>query len=118
MKQDRLFVPLNKQWYDLFKSGQKTWEIRGVQPRFNTNTVVKGRRVELRRGYAKEGALWGTITNIILTRHVYDVPKEVMKKMLPIKQSDTIHWEEIDKYNTMYGEFIAFEVKLDGVCNE
>ena len=33
--QDRLFVPLNKHWYDLFLEGKKKWEIRGLSNRFN-----------------------------------------------------------------------------------
>ena len=39
MKRDRLFVPLNKHWYDLFANGKKKWEIRGVGPLFNPGTV-------------------------------------------------------------------------------
>ena len=92
---DRLFVPLNKRWYDLFLSGKKKWEIRGVRPGFNTKTVYVGRRVELRRGYAKEGALWGTIVDVRLTGDVYDVPNSVMEEMLPIPVSDDKAWNEI-----------------------
>lgn len=110
---NRLFVPLNTKWYELFKLGKKTVEIRGESNRFNWNTVKVGRKVELRRGYAKKGALWGTITNIWIDRHIYDLPKEVLKKALPIPQSDKKVWKEIDEYNTKYGKFIAFEVKLD-----
>jgi hypothetical protein len=110
---DRLFVPLNTKWYDLFVAGTKKWEIRGVRPGFNSDTIYEGRRVELRRGYAKQGALWGTIIKVILTRHVFDVPKEVMKEMLPIPQLDIKTWSEIEKYNTKYGEFIVFKIQLD-----
>jgi hypothetical protein len=112
MSKDRLFVPLNKQWYDLFLSGAKKWEIRGVRPGFNTKTIWVGRKVELRRGYAVKGALWGIITDVILTRHVYDVPKEVMKEMIPVPLSDTKTWNEIDKYNSKYGEFIVFKILM------
>jgi len=112
-KQDRLFVPLNTIWYNAFKAGTKKWEVRGVQPGFNTHTVVRGRRVELRKGYSKEGALWGTITDIILTRHIYDIPNEVKKELLPIPLSDTKAWDEIDRYNAKYSEFIVFKIELD-----
>jgi len=111
MKRDRLFVPLNKHWYDLFANGKKKWEIRGVGPLFNSGTVRIGRDVELRRGYAKEGALWGTITDIIITRHVYDVPLKVKKELFPISMNSPL-WGEIDTYNTKYGEFIVFKVRL------
>jgi hypothetical protein len=56
---DRLFVPLNKEWYNLFLAGKKKWEIRGYSSRFNEKTVKVGRDVELRKGYMKEGAIWG-----------------------------------------------------------
>ena len=48
---DRLFVPLNKEWYNLFLAGKKKWEIRGYSSRFNEKTVKVGRDVELRKGY-------------------------------------------------------------------
>ena len=111
MKQDRLFVPLNKHWYDLFANGKKRWEIRGVGPLFNSGTVRVGRDVELRRGYAKEGALWGTIEDIIITRHVYDVPLKVKKELFPISMNSPL-WNEINRYNTKYSEFIVFKVRL------
>ena len=62
---DRLFVPLNKHWYDLFPEGKKKWEIRGLSNQFNRQTVRVGRDVELRRGYVKEGAIWGKIVEVI-----------------------------------------------------
>lgn len=109
---DRLFVPLNKQWYDLFKAEKKLWEIRAVSPRFNHKTVYTGRTVELRRGYAVKGALWGRIVDVAEMRDIYHLPKPILAEALPIEKSETALWNEINRYNTKYDNFIAFKVKL------
>jgi hypothetical protein len=109
--EDRLFVPLNKQWYDLFKAEKKLWEIRGVSPRFNHKTVYTGRTVELRRGYAVKGALWGRITDVAEVRDIYHLPKPILAEALPIDTENSL-WNEINRYNTKYDHFIAFKVKL------
>jgi hypothetical protein len=112
MSEDRLFVPLNKKWYDLFKAGTKLWEIRAVSPRFNHKTVYTGRTVELRRGYAVKGALWGRITDVAEMRDIYHLPAQILAEALPIDESEKALWNEIDSYNTKYDRFIAFKVKL------
>jgi hypothetical protein len=109
--EDRLFVPLNKQWYDLFKEGKKLWEIRAVGPRFNPKTVYTGRIVELRRGYAVKGALWGRIVDIAEMRDIYHLPKPILAEALPIDTENSL-WDEINHYNTKYDNFIAFKIKL------
>jgi hypothetical protein len=109
---DRLFVPLNKQWYDLFTEGKKLWEIRAVSPRFNYKTVYTGRTVELRRGYAIKGALWGRIVDVAEVNDIFKLPDEIMKEALPIDESETALWNEINSYNDKYDWFIAFKVKL------
>jgi hypothetical protein len=108
---DRLFVPLNKHWYDMFKSGAKEWEVRGLCSRFNRQTVRVGRLVELRRGYMKEGALWGRIINEFITDNIYNIPIDIAVKTFPIS-SDSPLWEEILKYNLKYSEFIVFKIEL------
>jgi hypothetical protein len=108
---DRLFVPLNKQWYDLFKAEKKLWEIRAVSPRFNHKTVYTGRTVELRRGYAVTGALWGRIVDVAEVRDIYHLPKPILAEALPIDTESSL-WNEINSYNTKYDRFIAFKVKL------
>lgn len=116
--EDRLFVPLNKRWYDLFKEGKKLWEIRAVSPRFNHKTVYTGRTVELRRGYAVKGALWGRITDVAEMRDIYHLPAQILAEALPIDTSETSLWNEINSYNTKYDRFIAFKVKLFiDMCN-
>jgi len=62
--QDRLFVPLKTEHYRNFESGEKDIELRGYNNQFNTETVVPGRLVELRRGYSTDDSLWGTIEHV------------------------------------------------------
>jgi|GEM_PF-1294518 hypothetical protein len=109
---DRLFVPLNKRWYDLFQEGKKLWEIRAVSPRFNHKTVYTGRTVELRRGYAIKGALWGKIIDVAEMRDIYNLPEKILTEALPIDKSEKNLWNEIDRYNNKYDQFIVFKVKL------
>jgi len=87
---NRLFLPLNKLWYQLFLNGTKTWEIRGISTRFNTNTIYKGRRVELSNGYQKKGRVFGTIQDIILVSDIYDIPEDILPKCLPITITDPL----------------------------
>lgn len=114
----RLFVPLHSIWYDLFKNGKKTVEVRGRNNQFNNKTVWHGRPVELRRGYAKEGALWGTIGNIHYSDSIYHLPLSTLRNAFPLRitdERDDALYDWIDKYNRKYPSFIAFEVILDEI---
>ena len=112
MKQDRLFVPLNGPWYDLFASGRKKWEIRGLGSRFNKQTVRVGRDVELRRGYAKEGAIWGKIVEVHVVSTVYIPIINIMDDLFPIPTNSPL-WSEIREYNAKYSEFIVFKIEVN-----
>ena len=110
--QDRLFVPLNKHWYDLFLEGKKKWEIRGLSNRFNRQTVRVGRDVELRRGYAKEGAIWGKIVEVHIVSTVYIPIINVLEELFPIPKSSLL-WDEIQEYNAKYSKFIVFKIEVN-----
>lgn len=112
MKRDRLFVPLNKHWYDLFANGKKKWEIRGVGPLFNPGTVRVGRDVELRRGYAKEGAIWGKIVEVHIVSTVYIPIINIMDDLFPIPTNSPL-WSEIQEYNAKYSKFIVFKIEVN-----
>ena len=112
MKRDRLFVPLNKHWYDLFANGKKKWEIRGVGPLFNPGTVRVGKDVELRRGYAKEGAIWGKIVEVHIVSTVYIPIINVLEELFPIPKSSPL-WDEIQEYNAKYSKFIVFKIEVN-----
>jgi hypothetical protein len=109
---DRLFVPLNKHWYDLFLEGKKKWEIRGLSNRFNRQTVRVGRDVELRRGYAKEGAVWGKIVEVHIVSTVYIPIINVLEELFPIPKSSPL-WDEIQEYNAKYSKFIVFKIEVN-----
>ena len=111
MKRDRLFVPLNKHWYDLFANGKKKWEIRGVGPLFNPGTVRVGRDVELRRGYAKEGAIWGKIVEVHVVSTVYIPIINIMDDLFPIPNNSPL-WNEIREYNARYPKFVVFKIEV------
>lgn len=118
MTDNRLFVPLNKVWYQMFLNDTKRWEIRAISPRFNKNTVLVGRRVELRNGYQKAGALFGKITDVVLTSDIYNIPEEILPECLPLSINDSL-WDEIDTYNEKYKSdyddegFIVFKIELE-----
>ena len=108
---DRLFVPLNKEWYNLFLAGKKKWEIRGYSSRFNEKTVKVGRNVELRKGYMKEGAIWGEIVEVHIVSTVYIPIINVMDELFPIPANSSL-WNEIREYNTKYPKFVVFKIEI------
>lgn len=108
---NRLFLPLNTSWYNLFKSGKKKWEARGISGRFNERSVRIGRMVELRKGYAKEGAIWGVITDFLITDSIYNIPISIKEELFPIS-TDSELWDEMNIYNNKYDKFIIFKIDL------
>ena len=58
-----LFIPLKTEYYEAFKSGEKTEELRLYGPRWNEGTCAVGRPVVLSKGYGKAHRLGGRVTN-------------------------------------------------------
>ncbi len=56
-----LFIPLKTEFFRVFKSGQKTEELRAYGPRWNENVCEPGRLVLLSHGYGKRERLTGRI---------------------------------------------------------
>lgn len=56
-----LFIPLKREYFEAFKSGSKTEELRRYGPRWNERTCLVGRPVTLSLGYGKAHRLTGTI---------------------------------------------------------
>ncbi len=56
-----LFIPLSSKYYDQYKSGEKSEELRLYGPRWNEKTCPPGRRVILSRGYGKKHRMTGVI---------------------------------------------------------
>lgn len=61
INQAPLFIPLKAPYFEAFKDGTKTEELRRYGPRWNTNTCTIGRAVTLSRGYGKADRLTGKI---------------------------------------------------------
>jgi len=58
-----LFIPLKREHFEAFDSGDKIWEYRMEGPRWNEKTCFIGRPVTLSLGYGKRRRLKGIITN-------------------------------------------------------
>ncbi|MCP4089625.1 MAG: hypothetical protein GY746_07510 [Gammaproteobacteria bacterium] len=56
-----LFVPLNTEYYEAFKDGSKTEELRIYGPRWNHGTCQVGREVVISKGYGKQNRMKGRI---------------------------------------------------------
>lgn len=111
-KENRLFVPLKTKFYEAFESGEKTWEIRGVNHRFNKHTVKEGRKVELRRGYSTNDTIWGRIKQVREFDNLQELQNQLdVSKIRPGDKSDFL--EEAEDMLGQYEKFIAFEVDLE-----
>jgi ASC-1-like (ASCH) protein len=87
-KIDRLFVPLSKEPFDWFRSGQKRWELRRYGRQYTERHVYVGRCVEFRYGYSGTDALWGEICNVILADGIFDFYKKVsFVQVIPVAGS-------------------------------
>lgn len=60
-EQKPLFIPLKTEYFDRFKSGEKTEELRLYGPRWNERTCTINRKVTLSKGYGKHDRLTGAI---------------------------------------------------------
>lgn len=56
-----LFIPLCREPFGQFASGEKTIEFRQYGPRWNEKTCIPGRPVVLSLGYGKQNRLAGTV---------------------------------------------------------
>lgn len=105
--EDRLFVPLKSIHYERFESGSKEWELRGINPQFNPDTVYEGRTVELRRGYSTDDSLWGEIQLVETYDSLEEIPRNIQRGINP-----TVGRTEFVKHARGllgdYDRFIAF----------
>ncbi len=107
---DRLFVPLNAMWHRLFLSGEKTWELRGVNSRFNEDTVRIGRAVEIRRGYCYDSYV-GTIDAYVIAEKWEDLPAQVRVGVIPNSvANDDAAKNFLKRFLQKYDSLIAFKI--------
>jgi predicted phosphoadenosine phosphosulfate sulfurtransferase len=111
---DRLFVPLKGFWYDLFESGRKKYEMRGIRPGFTKRQVWIGRPVELRRGYAKGKSLWGTIADVRVVHWLSELPEKIVNDTIPISKTEARIWGDIREYQARYNKLIVFKIDITG----
>ncbi|MDT8383007.1 MAG: hypothetical protein RRB22_01175 [Gammaproteobacteria bacterium] len=56
-----LFLPLYTQYFNAYKDGSKTGELRLYGPRWNEKTCTVGREVVLSKGYGKQARMIGKV---------------------------------------------------------
>lgn len=62
MSDKPLFIPLKREYFEAFKSGEKNCEYRPYGKRWNEKTCRVGRSVVLSLGYGKANRLKGTVS--------------------------------------------------------
>lgn len=72
--QKPLFIPLRTQWFNAFKSGEKTKEYRAFGPRWNERTCFLGRPTIVSHGYSGD-RLYRKVKSIFVMPGVY-APEE------------------------------------------
>ena len=118
IEKHRLFVPLISKWFDLFKSGEKQWELRGISTYFNQKSVKVGKPVELRRGYSKE-SLYGMIVERIIVTDMSSIPSDIWDKTIPEHVRDEPETDKfLEYYREKYSKFILFKIILNGGLDE
>lgn len=108
MIDDRLFVPLETRHYRNFVVGSKEFELRGVNAKFNEETVYEGRLVELRHGYAGD-SLWGQIEAVDVVDDLESILDHEL--ILPGATREEFLESARDLLGS-YDRWIAFEVEL------
>ncbi|MCK4798232.1 MAG: hypothetical protein KAT05_12690 [Spirochaetes bacterium] len=107
---NRLFVPLDDRWYQLFLKGQKEWEMRGINGVFNSKSVKKGRTVEIRRGYQYD-PLWGIISDVMIVKSLDEIPKSIFDKTIPpTVQNNPDVFDFVQSYIKKYDKLILFRI--------
>lgn len=57
MESKPLFIPLKREYYEQFESGEKTYEIRRHGPRWHKGTCWEGRKAVVSLGYGKKNRI-------------------------------------------------------------
>jgi len=89
-----LFIPLYREYFELFESGVKTTEYRVDGPRWNKKTCYPGRKVTISYGYGKIKRLTAEIDN---TYTMQPGPEDFQKIYGSIPTCRVIHLKSISK---------------------
>ncbi|GMV04422.1 MAG: hypothetical protein AMXMBFR53_07020 [Gemmatimonadota bacterium] len=118
-EEPRLFVALNTQPYEWFKSRAKSWELRRARRQFTTQHLRVGRRVELRAGYGRaRPPLWGRIAAVHTAHSLEDffsaVPFHLVIPSAPSVKSAIVSASQILGIEPLASvPLIGFRVTLD-----
>ncbi|MGB2728894.1 MAG: hypothetical protein WBD09_10560 [Halobacteriota archaeon] len=113
-KTNRVFLPLEERWYQLFREGKKNWELRGISDIFNTKNIKEGRTVELRRGY-QSNPLWGVITERLVVNSFNEIPSKIFDETIPpAVRNDPDVGAFLKSYKEKYDKFILFKIRIVG----
>ena len=82
MNEKVLFIPLKKEFYDAFKDGSKTWELRGNYGQFNACKVTVGQKARLARGYGYPRLL-ATVIEVQDYADLDDIPSDIWNETVP-----------------------------------
>lgn len=69
-----LFIPLKRQFFEAFRSGNKTTEYRKYGDRWNIRTCYPGRRVVLSLGYGKGSRITGVVADFNINEQPNTIP--------------------------------------------
>lgn len=113
----RLFVPLSTEPYRWFEDGSKSWELRRERGAFSEKHLVKGRLVELRRGYSTRDSLYGSIGSVIGGNDIRSVLEAAgFSRVIPHAASlDDAEAAAMSILGPEPGPFVAFEVVFAAV---
>lgn len=77
-----LFIPLKKEFYDAFKDGSKTWELRGNYGQFRASRITIGQKARLARGYGYPRLL-ATVMEVQDYAGLDDIPPDIWRDTVP-----------------------------------
>lgn len=78
-----LFVPLKTEYYEAFKDGSKTEELRLYGKRWNEKTCFVGREIILSKGYGKQNRMKGRICKF-KKQHASTIGLKYKKEILEV----------------------------------
>ena len=110
----RLFVPLAKEPFSWFLSGQKKWELRKVG-QYSHKNVYTGRMVEIRKGYNTDDKLFGKIDDVRESASLEGIFEKVkFKEIIPISKSknEAIAIAQDILKPSKTNSFIAFKINF------
>lgn len=114
-EQNRLFIPLTKEAYQWFETGNKQWEIRKFNVgQYNSKNLIVGRKVELRLGYRPGNSIWGIIKEVRSFDNAESLVSEIdFKYLIPSANNPNEAIQRIIDYISPESKIIAIKIQRD-----